>query len=1189
MDNEVPIKRLHRFRRVYPLYLLRQYSQHNPGKILLAKRHSSANRPLHKIKSLNQKVKFCPCCNLPEETIGIIERFNFCDSIEDFAECGIGTYLYFFYFQYAIVILIITFFMSSLLTIILNEHYTKGLNNICNQYFLEYGNTKLYPYCKQYISIEKGIGFYNNETDWILRYSSDNLKNYRQIYKDFSQNDDVDNVLVNYSLLHFFTLITLFVVNLIYIVIVNAKKDQVDIMHTTPHDYTLLCTNLNNTVDSYNKYKNFFINNEEIKDKSEIEKFVYFLKTYVLPNNNETLNIYEINICYKLNEFMETQDKINEIEEQIFKIQHHPKQIKLNDNEENQKKLENMSYYSGFLCCKKKISYLKLKTEKRKYEKKLETILKEKMITSKENFAGSVLITFQTIKEKENFYKQFPHSFLEKCFVFIKNLKFRIFCCCMTEERLERFHRRKKIKIYLAPDPEDIIWENMEFTSILKIKRGLLIYIISLLLMGISFGIVLALNYLQDDSEKNNWAINTFMKYGISIIISGVIGGINLAFFYILNFLTKLEYQNTKTDYYLSYSIKLTIFTFINSGVIPLFSNYIQDEWNENDNLLSNILFIFLINSTVTPLMWTFNIGYIIKKIRIYFIEKKSNPNSRHHLSQKELNDLYELPPMDISAKYSYIAKTLLMTFLYIPIFPLGVPISLFGFIFGYFLEKYNFTHIYKRPEMINESICIFYISSFNIYLFCFSIGIWMFMNDTFHSKVWPLIDIIFFGVLCIIPYKQILSYKFLKFRESDINTKTYEEVYFHFYNDYERINPMTKKNGLKNYLFKLKSKGKITKETYDIAIDNIEHLNLMQMYYKNIKNNFLQSNTIYKTIDTNKFDDSSQFNFEEYFENYSKTKNKDKDVKMTKYDYQILQAFGSDLIEKKDSKMRKSVTEKIEDEENNHIMKNYYNPFYRTIGNIIYENSENGKDSNKNSIEIEMNELSDNIIYNDNEIYNMNDIEINNENNNNINNENNNKNNNENNNNINNENNNKINNENNNKINNEYNTKINNENNSKNNNENNSENNNENNSENNNEIIIGINNQNNNENNIGINNQNNNENKIENNNKINSSNKNEDYIDNNSDKYNENDYIIPLEIYDNNIFPNKINNLNTNSNSKNNKKNIIIKEINDINNINEKKSSNRTMYTIESEPKVKPLLQHETPELINNEFSKNN
>ena len=1071
MNEEIPIKRLSRSRRVAPLFLLRQYSQHKPGKIDLAKRHSSANRPLHKIRTLTQNVKFCPCCNLPEETKGIIERFNYCDSIEKFAECGIGTYLYFFYFQYAIVILIIAFFMSSLLTIIFNEHYTKGLNNICNQFFLEFGDSQ-YPYCKQYISIAKGIGFYNNETDWILRFSSDNLKNYRQIYKDFSKNDDVDNVIVNYSLLHFFTLITLFVVNLVYIVIVNAKRNQVDMMHTTPHDYTLLCTNLNNTVDSFNKYKNFFSDIEEIKNKSELDKFIYFLKNYVLPNHNEKLNIDEINICYKLNEFMVIQDKINEIDEQIFQIQHHPKQIKLNDNLENNKKLENMSFYSGYLCCKKKTSYLKLNTDKRKYEKQLETILKEKLVTSKENFAGSILITFKTIKEKENYYKQFPHSFLEKCIVFIKNLKYRICSCCMSEERLERFHRRKKIKIYLAPDPEDIIWENMEFTLISKIKRSLIIYSISLLLMGISFGVVFGLNYLQYKSEENLWDSNTFMKYGISIIISGVIAGINFSFFLILNYLTTLEHQTTKTDYYLSYSVKLTIFTFIDSALIPLFSNYFHD-WNENDNLINNILFIFLINSTVTPLMWTFNIGYIIKKIQIYLIERKSNPNTRHHLSQKELNDLYELPPMDISAKYSYIAKTLLMTFLYIPIFPFGVPISLFGFIFGYFLERYNFTHIYKRPEMINESICIFYISSFNIYLFCFSIGIWMFMNDTFHTKVWVLIDIIFFGVLCIIPYKQILSCKFLKYNESDINTKTYEDVYFHFYNDYERTNPMTKKNGLKNYLLKLKNKGKINNETYNIAIVNIEHLNLMQMYYKNMKNNFLQRETTYKTIDSsNKLDDSSHFNFDDYFENYSKKKNEnDKNVKMSKFDYQILQVFGNDLITKKDSNFKKSITNIINEEiGNKHYMKNYYNPFFRTIGNIIYENSENGKN---NSFEMEMNSFSDNIIENHND------------------------------------------------------------------------------------------NSNNNENNNDFNN------------------------DNDDDIENKN--IKSLENNDNNEIDNKINKINSNSNSKNNNKNIIINDINDNNNLGSKKSSNRTIYTVQTEPKVKQIPKHETPRLIKSEYSENN
>ncbi len=84
--------------------------------------------------------------------------------------------------------------------------------------------------------------------------------------------------------------------------------------------------------------------------------------------------------------------------------------------------------------------------------------------------------------------------------------------------------------------------------------------------MGISFGIVYYLNSLQEKSEENEWDINTFMKYGISIVISGVIAGINFAFFTILDYLTQLEHQATKTNYYLSYSIKLTIFTFINGN-----------------------------------------------------------------------------------------------------------------------------------------------------------------------------------------------------------------------------------------------------------------------------------------------------------------------------------------------------------------------------------------------------------------------------------------------------------------------------------------------------------------------------------------------------------------------------------------------------------------------------------------------
>ena len=639
-----------------------------------------------------------------------------------------------------------------------------------------------------------------------------------------------------------------------------------------------------------------------------------------------------------------------------------------------------MNYYKGYLCCKRKIPYIKLEEKRKKYEDQLELLFKEKMMTSKENFAGCIFITFPTIKEKENYYNKFPHSFFEKSIVFIKELKYRICWCCLYKETLENFHRRKKLKVSFAPDPEDLIWENMEFTLISKIKRISIIYIISLLLIGVSFGIILYLNYLQQSSELHDWEINTFMKFGISLVITGVINGLNFLFFLLLDYLTTLERQRTKTDYYLSYSVKLTIFTFINTGVIPLFSNYMQNGWGENDNLLNNTLMIFLINSTITPLMWTFNIGYIIKKIRIYFIEK-NYPVKSLNISQKELNKIYELPNMDISAKYSYIAKTILMTFLYIPIFPLGVPISLLGFILGYLLERYNFTHIYKRPDMLNESICFFYISNFNIFLFCFSIGIWMFMSENFRTPIWSLIDIILFGVLCIIPYRIILKYNFLGITEAEINQKKYKDVYFEFFNDYERQNPMTKKTGLKKYLTKLKDERKITKEIYEIGIENIENLNLLQMYYKDSKNNFSKNKTAYypNINKSNKEKIETNEKIEKYLEKYQKLRSE----AITKYDVQILQAFGRELTNKDNNSKEKSKNEfEVNDDSNEHNqVYNFNNPFLRNLnlGDYIYDNYriENDlKEFEENSLEIEMKNQDNNTINNDND-YNNNNLEI--------------------------------------------------------------------------------------------------------------------------------------------------------------------------------------------------------------------
>ena len=82
---------------------------------------------------------------------------------------------------------------------------------------------------------------------------------------------------------------------------------------------------------------------------------------------------------------------------------------------------------------------------------------------------------------------------------------------------------------------------------------------------------------------------------------------------------------------------------------------------------------------------------------------------------------------MDISSKYSYIAKTVLMSFFYIPIFPLGIIISFGGFCFFYWFEKYNFAKNYKSPKMINGQIAQFYNNFFIIALFVYGVGDYIF------------------------------------------------------------------------------------------------------------------------------------------------------------------------------------------------------------------------------------------------------------------------------------------------------------------------------------------------------------------------------------------------------------------------------------------------------------------------------
>ena len=236
------------------------YSLDDLGTIENAKKHRSANRPLHTIGEFTEHVNFCRCCDLPCEEKGIIEPFKFCDNIDEFSECGLGITLYFYFFRFMTLIVFMGIVILSISMIIFNYHYSDGLIEVCDIYYKNHINETL-GYCEGLIKNPKNDTNKLKRFDrWILRFSSDNVKKYRllpdeQLKPNYLNNDNINDVIVNYSLLNFCYLITCFIINILFIIFIKAQAQKARILNLSIRDYTVLITEAKSILYDYNEYQ----------------------------------------------------------------------------------------------------------------------------------------------------------------------------------------------------------------------------------------------------------------------------------------------------------------------------------------------------------------------------------------------------------------------------------------------------------------------------------------------------------------------------------------------------------------------------------------------------------------------------------------------------------------------------------------------------------------------------------------------------------------------------------------------------------------------------------------------------------------------------------------------------------------------------------------------------------------------
>ena len=843
---------------------IEEFSLDSPGKVKLAKVHSSANRPLHKLVSdFSDNDNFCRCCNLPCMETGVMEPFNFCDSIDMFSECGLGVTLYFYFFRFMTLIVFLGILVLSIIMIIFNARYTSKIIDVCNYYYPKYvKNTTNLGYCHGYINNQENSNLFRRFIRWHLRLSSDHVEVYRKLPEQLSDKynkEYFNDVVVNYSILNFCFLVTSFILNIFFIIFIKAKAQEARLLNFSIRDYTVLITDAKKILFDYieqNKPRNPALMRGSQITVENGKEFRTYVNDYIRCHKELDIQIYNINLCYDLGNYMDLREEYEICKRKIFQIENNKYNIDI--NKRNGLEGNNRLYYDFFLyklglyqchcrCCYSAgQSFETLIKDKADHERDLEIEQQNAQFVNEKHFTGYMLVSFNRIKDKEIFLRNYPHNFIDRIIYFFRNIEYYICCCCIPEDERKSFNRAKEIDAYEPPEPEDIIWENFIFSESQRIMETIKIFLICISIIIVSLGSVFGLTLVQDylnNNDRDAKNKNIFLKYLISLAITVVISIINAIIQLLLENLTKSERQISRSNYILSLSIKISFFTFLNSAIVPLVSKHLvlwimdkndkkRDYYSrrrERNNLLADdMLIYFIVNAIVTPILWILDVFYLLKKIYQCYIEG----GREHYMTQKDLNDIYLRPDMNLAYKYSYLVKTTAMCLFMFPIFPLGFIFSFIGFIFAYFLEKYNFTHLYRRPEMLDEIITKIYVDYFIVLLFIGGIGDYVFLDKVYHDNKWALINIIVFGVLIIVPYTKIIKCNFVGIDKSQYKNLPLSDVYFTFYNDYQRQNPLTKKMGILNYLSELKKKGYLSENAYDLAQKEIEKINIMEIYY---------------------------------------------------------------------------------------------------------------------------------------------------------------------------------------------------------------------------------------------------------------------------------------------------------------------------------------------------------------------
>ena len=190
--------------------------------------------------------------------------------------------------------------------------------------------------------------------------------------------------------------------------------------------------------------------------------------------------------------------------------------------------------------------------------------------------------------------------------------------------------------------------------------RKAIIYGITFLIILISFGIIVGLEYVQNYVVNNNastsLATDSNLITVINIITSLVLQVINKVLWFVLFYLLDLEYNHTLTGKIVSQMNKSIFLMCINVIVLPIITNYVFGHKLYGANGLAGIVFDYHISAVtinmllklIDPVFLVLTIGLYVRTTRNWLIKFKYRRADASTIDEesmmKNVYKLYEGP-----------------------------------------------------------------------------------------------------------------------------------------------------------------------------------------------------------------------------------------------------------------------------------------------------------------------------------------------------------------------------------------------------------------------------------------------------------------------------------------------------------------------------------------------------------------